>query len=86
MRDKFVAVVLVLTAILFALPTSADAQQVKKNPVVGYLTLANTQRENEQTFERGLRELGYTPGKNILIEWRFAAGRVDRLAELQPSW
>jgi putative ABC transport system substrate-binding protein len=82
MRDKFVAVVLALTAILFALSISAHAQQVKKTPVVGYLTLANTQREQEQTFERGLRELGYINGKNISIEWRFAGGKVDRVPEL----
>ena len=56
--------------------------KVKKTPMVGYLTLANNQRENEQTFKRGLRELGYIPGKNISIEWRFAGGKVDRVPEL----
>src|SRR5689334_13243665 len=60
----------------------AEAQQGKKTPVIGYLTLASSQRQNEQTFERGLRELGYIPGKNISIEWRFAGGKVDRLPEL----
>jgi len=73
---------LAVTAILVMFSMSAEAQQVKKTPVVGYLTLANTQRENEKTFERGLRELGYIPGKNISIEWRFAGGHVDRLPEL----
>ena len=57
MRYKFVAVVLALTAIPFALPISAYAQQAEKTPVVGRLTLANTQREHEQTFDRGFREV-----------------------------
>src|ERR1044071_5359910 len=82
MTKNFVTVVLTLSAILFAPPASAQSQKRNKIPVVGYLTLASTQRENEKTFERGLRELGYIEGKNISIEWRFAAGEVDRLAPL----
>src|SRR5690349_795705 len=71
-----------IAALLLALCFSAEAQQGKKTPVIGYLTLASSQRQNEQTFERGLRELGYIPGKNISIEWRFAGGKVDRLPVL----
>jgi putative ABC transport system substrate-binding protein len=33
-------------------------------------------------FPRGLRELGYVEGRDVVIEWRFADGRVERLAEL----
>src|SRR5690242_6328771 len=82
MEEKFAGVVLALSIMLVALCPSTHAQQGKKTPVIGYLTLANTQRENEQTFERGLRELGYIQGKNISIEWRFAGGKVDRLPVL----
>jgi putative ABC transport system substrate-binding protein len=71
-----------IAALLLALCFSAQAQQEKKTPVIGYLTLASSQRQNEQTFERGLRELGYIQGKNISIEWRFAGGKVDRLPVL----
>ena len=73
---------LALGAMLFALCFSAEAQQGKKIPVIGYLTLATGPRDNEQEFQRGLRELGYIEGKNISIEWRFAAGKVDQLPSL----
>jgi putative ABC transport system substrate-binding protein len=68
--------------LLFAFSFPAQAQQRKRTPVVGYLTLRTGPRDNEEAFERGLRELGYVPGKNISIEWRFAAGKVDRLPNL----
>jgi hypothetical protein len=36
----------------------------------------------DNAFVRGLRELGYVEGKNIVIERRFAEGKFERLAEL----
>ena len=60
---------------------SAEAQQAK-SPTVGYLTLASSQREGEEIFQRGLRELGYIPGNYIRIEWRFAASNPDRCPKL----
>ena len=39
-------------------------------------------RPASKAFRQGLRELGYVEGKNIVIEWRFAEGKRERLAEL----
>ncbi len=36
----------------------------------------------EQAFRQGLRDLGYIDGQNITIDYRFAAGKVERLPEL----
>jgi putative tryptophan/tyrosine transport system substrate-binding protein len=73
-----------LCAMLFALCASAEAQQPKKVPRIGYLIApslsANAARV--EAFQQGLRELGYVEGKNIVIEWRSAEGKLDRLPAL----
>ncbi len=65
---------------LLAAPLAAEAQQAAKVPRVG--VLANVRSPATEGFERGLRELGYVEGKNILIEWRLAGGKFERLPEL----
>ena len=62
----------------------ADAQQPAKIPRIGYLagqSLSNIATRTE-AFRQGLRELGYVEGKNIVIEWRSAEGKLDRLPAL----
>jgi len=62
----------------------AQAQQPPKIPRVGYLgagTLSSS-AANVEAFRLGLRELGYIEGKNIIIEWRSAEGKLDRLPKL----
>jgi putative ABC transport system substrate-binding protein len=75
---------LALSAVLFALSMSADAQQPTKIPRIGYLAAVALSANSARTeaFRQGLRELGYVEGKNILIEWRSAEGKADRLASL----
>jgi len=61
----------VLCATLFALCSSAEAQQPNRVPRIGYLSAvpAATVAGPVETFRQGLRELGYVEGKNIVIEW-----------------
>ena len=68
---------LTICALLFALCAPAQAQQAKKIPVVGFLVGASA--STVDAFRQGLRDLGYTEGKNIVIEYRAAEGREDRL-------
>ena len=65
---------LALGALLFALCVSAEAQQPKKVPRIGYLTAVSLSAVAARTeaFRQGLRELGYVEGKNIFIEYRYA--------------
>ena len=76
--------VLALCAVLFALSYSASAQQPAKIPRIGYLqvTASSAVAARTEAFRQGLRELGYVDGKNIIIEWRFAEGKADRLPSL----
>jgi len=71
-----------LCAMLLALCAPAAAQQPKKVPQIGFLTLIPSPDPLEEAFLLGLRELGYKEGQNITIEYRRAAGKVGRLPEL----
>ena len=65
----------------------AQAQQPKKVSRIGILfgstPSANSRRI--EAFRQGMRELGYVEGKNIVIEWRYADGKPDRLPALPPN-
>ncbi len=71
-----------LCSLRFAL--SAEAQQPTKIPRIGYLSAASPSANSAriEAFRQGLRELGYVEGKNIVIEWRSAEGKLDRLPAL----
>jgi putative ABC transport system substrate-binding protein len=74
-------VLLVLCAMLPALCQSAAAQQAKKIGVLSGGSRSSTSASTE-AFRQGLRELGYIDGRNIMIEYRYADGKLDRLPEL----
>jgi putative tryptophan/tyrosine transport system substrate-binding protein len=73
-----------LTALLPALCASAEAQQPSKIPRIGYLFGASLSADSARipAFRQGLRELGYVEGENIIIEYRYAEGKFDRLPAL----
>jgi putative ABC transport system substrate-binding protein len=75
---------LALCAMLFALCFPADAQQPGKVPRIGFLSTVSpsTLSSRVDSFRQGLRELGYVEGKNIVIEWRYGDGKLDRLPAL----
>jgi putative tryptophan/tyrosine transport system substrate-binding protein len=77
--------VLTLGAMLFAICSTAEAQQPKKVPRIGYLSSgsgAGGHSPRAEAFRQGLRELGYVEGKNIAFEYRNAEGKLDRLPDL----
>jgi putative ABC transport system substrate-binding protein len=78
--------VLLVTLILLFLSAAqlARAQQPAKIPRIGVLISATpaAAARRVETIQRGLRELGYVDGKNIIIEYRYADGKLEPLAEL----
>jgi putative tryptophan/tyrosine transport system substrate-binding protein len=69
--------------LIFAFFGPVSAQQQKKIPRIGYLAgniTAGTDRID--AFRQGLRQLGYAEGKDVVIEYRGADGKVDRLNEV----
>src|SRR4030095_1067629 len=62
----------------------AEAQQVKKVPRIGMLGIvsASAAAGRIEAFRQGLRELGYVEGKNIVIEYRSAEGKLESLPAL----
>jgi ABC-type uncharacterized transport system substrate-binding protein len=73
-----------LTLLLLVSATVVEAQQSGKIPRIGYLSAPSRsgQSARHESFRQSLRELGYVEGKNIVIEWRFADGQLERLPDL----
>ena len=73
-----------LPILTLLLSISAVEAQEKKVPRIGFLssTSATTAARNLEAFREGLHEFGYAEGKNIVIEYRWAEGKLDRLPEL----
>jgi putative ABC transport system substrate-binding protein len=69
-----------LTALLITLGSPAQAQS--KIPRVGILFMGGRDQPHLEDFKEGLRERGYSEGKNIILEYRYAEGKYERLSEL----
>src|SRR5215468_4214493 len=79
-----VALIAVLVLSLLAAPLAAEAQQAGKVARIGYLLGATREQTSDlvKAFEDGLRDLGYVPGRNVVMESRFADGKLERLPQL----
>src|SRR5260370_22043588 len=70
-------------AVLLAAPLAAEAQQAAKVPRIGFLALSRAANPHvHEVFRQGLRDLGYVEGRNVVIEYRDAGGKVERLPAL----
>ncbi len=69
---------------LLAAPLTADAQQVRKVPRIGFLyhISPSVAPHYADPFRQGLRELGYVEGQNLAVEYRSAEGKLERLPDL----
>src|SRR5215472_4455746 len=84
LRAYTLIAVLILLPALLAAPLAADAQQAGKVPRIGFLSLTSPSDRAPllDAFRQRLRELGWVEGENIVIDYRYAEGRVDRLPDL----
>ena len=81
---RFAAIFLLATSIMAWLH-SVEAQQPKKIPRVGFVSVsgdASNPGPYVAAFRHGLQELGYIEGKNILVEYRYLEGKRDRIPDL----
>jgi putative tryptophan/tyrosine transport system substrate-binding protein len=80
-RRTFMAM---LTGGIVAAPFAAEAQQAAKVPRIGYLAGASLSLSPHlhEAFRQGLRDLGYVEGRNVMIEYRSAEGKLERLPAL----
>jgi putative tryptophan/tyrosine transport system substrate-binding protein len=79
---KRASTLFILATLILAPVYLAYAQKQSTTPRMGVLLLGAPPNANLDAFIQGLRELGYIEGKNILVEYRFAEGKADRLPEL----
>jgi putative tryptophan/tyrosine transport system substrate-binding protein len=83
MKKAAVSSILV-AVVLLALAVITNAQQPKKVPRIGYLSLLDPASESAraEAIRLALRERGYIEGQNIAIEYRYMEGKRDRAPEL----
>ena len=73
---------ILIAVTLLAVGLIAEAQQPNKIYRIGYISNRTEIGSNDEAFRRGLRELGYAEGENLVIEWRFVSGQLDRYPEV----
>jgi len=82
MKKKFLCVA--LSTLLLALGFSAEAQPPKKVPRIGFIGFSSPSFLGSRLdgFRQGLQELGYFEGHNIIVVYRYAENKADRLPDL----
>jgi putative ABC transport system substrate-binding protein len=75
---------ILLVVVLLAAAVIAEPQETQKVPRIGFLFAVSPSAVSAriEAFRQGLRELGYVEGKSIVIEWRYAEEKPDRLLSL----
>ena len=78
---------ILIAVTLLTVGVIAEAQQPKKIPRIGFLSgrgapSPTNPDPSADAFRRGVRDLGYIEGKNILVEYRYAEGTLDRIPGL----
>src|SRR5262245_3068361 len=78
------AIILLLVGLTLMSLRLAEAQQPKKMARIGFISQSNPSAMSPQidSLLQGLREVGYSEGKNVIFESRYAEGEIDRLAAL----
>jgi len=67
---------------LLSFPGPADAQEPSPRRIGVLLILVSPESKEAQAFRQGLRDAGYSEGRDVVIEWRFANGDYDRVSQL----
>ena len=72
-----------MSPLLFFALCVSPGPAAEESPRIGYLSGTQPSgRCPNEAFRQGLRDLGYIEGKNILVEYRYAEGKLDRLPSL----
>ena len=79
---KTIIFLLVAVLILVSFQFGEAQQASGKIPRIGYLAAGLGAATRTATFKQGLRDLGYVEGKNIIIEYRNAEGKIERYSDL----
>jgi putative ABC transport system substrate-binding protein len=79
---------ILLCAMLFAFSFYAEAQQATKIPRIGVLNASSaaSMASRIELFRQGLRDLGYIEGQNLIVEYRYADGKLNRYRTLRLNW
>ena len=84
MRCRILGLIVTLTLRVLVTPLAVDAQPPTHVHRIGYLSSNSTREQNPflEAFLEGMRALGYVEGQNLVLEYRTAAGKFERLPSL----